>query len=82
MALRAIRKPKFDLVSGLLAAPIAMLCAYFGTMRWGLAGAAWSLVLGIAIQGVVTTVYFRRLVWNAGVRGGIANLPQEREADV
>ena len=82
MALRAIRKPKFDLVSGLLAAPIAMLCAYFGTMRWGLAGAAWSLVLGIAIQGVVTTVYFRRLVWNAGVRGGIANLPQELEADV
>lgn len=82
MALRAIRKPKFDLVSGLLAAPIAVLCAYFGTMWWGLAGAAWSLVLGIAIQGVVTTVYFRRLVWNAGVRGGIANLPQEREADV
>jgi O-antigen/teichoic acid export membrane protein len=74
MALRAIRKPKFDLVSGLLAAPIAMLCAYFGTMRWGLAGAAWSLVIGFAIQGVVTTLYFSRLLWNAGMPGEIPAL--------
>jgi O-antigen/teichoic acid export membrane protein len=71
MALRAIRKPKFDLVSGLLAAPIAMLCAYFGTKWWGLAGAAWSFVIGFAIQGVVTTLYFSRLVWIAEMPGEV-----------
>jgi Na+-driven multidrug efflux pump len=56
----------------LLAAPIAMLCAYFGTMWWGLAGAAWSLVIGFAIQGVVTTLFFRRLVWGQGVASGMS----------
>jgi O-antigen/teichoic acid export membrane protein len=74
MALRAIRRPKFDLVSGLLAAPIAMLCAYFGTMWWGLAGAAWSLVIGFAIQGVVTSLYFSRLVWKTGMPSKIPAL--------
>ena len=70
-ALRAIRKPNFDLVSGLIAAPIAVVCAYFGTVWWGLAGAAWSLVLGFAIQGAVTTLFFRRLVWSMAVAGGV-----------
>ena len=70
-ALRAIRKPNFDLVSGLIAAPIAVLCAYFGTRWWGLSGAAWSLVMGFAIQGVVTTLFFRRLVWSMGAAGGM-----------
>jgi len=82
MALRAIRKPKFDLVSGLLAAPIAMLCAYFGTIRWGLAGAACSLVIGFAIQGVVTTLYFSRFLSNAGMPGEILALPPDSESDV
>ena len=66
MALRAIRRPQFDLVSGMFAAPIAILCAYFGTMRWGFFGAALSLLLGFAIQGAVTTLFFRRLVWSVG----------------
>jgi O-antigen/teichoic acid export membrane protein len=79
MALRAIRKPKFDLVSGVLAAPIAMLCAYFGTMRWGLAGAAWSLVIGFAIQGVVTTLYFSRLVWKTGMPGKMPALAPDSD---
>jgi len=77
MALRAIRRPQFDLVSGLLAAPIAILCAYFGTMWWGFFGAALSLVLGFAIQGAVTALYFRRLVWNEVAPDGSAILPPD-----
>ena len=71
MALRAIRKPQFDLVSGLFAAPIAVLCAYLGTGWWGLAGAAFSLILGFAVQAVVAGVYFRRLVPKAGKLNGM-----------
>ena len=70
MALRAIRKPQFDLVSGLFAAPVAMLCAHFGTRWWGLAGAALSLILGFAVQGLVTAFYFRRLVSDVEIPGG------------
>ena len=75
MALRAIRRPQFDLVSGVFAAPIAILCAYFGTMWWGFSGAVLSLVLGFAIQAGVTSFYFRRLVWNQGVPDELAALP-------
>jgi O-antigen/teichoic acid export membrane protein len=75
MALRAIRRPQFDLVSGVYAAPIAILCAYLGTMWWGYSGAVLSLVLGFAIQAGVTSFYFRRLVWNQGVPDELAAIP-------
>ena len=75
MALRAIRRPQFDLVSGLYAAPIAILCSYFGTMWWGFSGAILSLMLGFAIQAGITTFYFRRLVWNQGMPEELAVLP-------
>jgi O-antigen/teichoic acid export membrane protein len=62
MALRAARKPQFDLLSNIFAAPVGIVSAYFCTKWWGLAGAAVSLVLGFAVQGLITTLSFRTLL--------------------
>ncbi|HUL35065.1 MAG TPA: lipopolysaccharide biosynthesis protein [Candidatus Eisenbacteria bacterium] len=75
MALRAIRMPKFDLVSGAIAAPVAVFFAYLGTRWWGLGGAALSLILGFAVQGLVTAIYFRRFVPESKTPLGVCPAP-------
>jgi O-antigen/teichoic acid export membrane protein len=59
MALRAIQRPQFDLLANAVAAPVGLLSALAFIHRWGLAGAAASIVLTIAVMGVVTFVSYR-----------------------
>jgi O-antigen/teichoic acid export membrane protein len=61
MALRASQKPHFDLLANLVAAPIALLSALWFIRRWGLAGAATSMVLGFLVLGAVSIACFQRL---------------------
>jgi O-antigen/teichoic acid export membrane protein len=58
MALRASQKPRFDLISNLFAAPVAILSAVFFMHVWGLAGAVASMVLSFLVLTAVTLVYF------------------------
>jgi O-antigen/teichoic acid export membrane protein len=60
MALRASQKPQFDLLANLVAAPVALLSALCFIPRWGLAGAASSMMLGFITLGAVTIVWFRK----------------------
>jgi O-antigen/teichoic acid export membrane protein len=59
MALRASQRPQFDLIANSVAAPVGLLSAIAFTHWWGLAGVASSMVLGFAVQGVVTYICFR-----------------------
>lgn len=61
MALRATQKPKFDLLANIIAAPIALLSAVWFIRRWGLAGAASSMVLGFLVLGTVSIFCFQKL---------------------
>jgi O-antigen/teichoic acid export membrane protein len=65
MVLRASQKPQFDLLSNVIAAPIALLSAVCFIQWWGLAGAAASMVLGFVAQGAVTIMCFRQGEWGA-----------------
>ena len=58
MALRASQKPRFDLISNLFAAPVAILSAVVFMHFWGLAGAAASMVLSFLVLTIVTLVFF------------------------
>ncbi len=60
MALRASQKPRFDLVSNLFAAPVAILSAIIFMRVWGLAGAAASMLLSFVILSVVTIIFFAK----------------------
>ena len=60
MALRASQKPRFDLISNLFAAPVAVVSAFVFIRYWHLAGAAASMLLSYAVLSVVTIVFFRR----------------------
>jgi len=60
MALRASQKPQFDLLANLVAAPVALLSALCFIPRWGLAGAASSMMLGFLTLGAVTIVWFQK----------------------
>lgn len=59
MALRAVQKPQFDMVSNAIAAPLAIVSAVVFTRWWGLTGAAVSIVIAFAAQSLVTVLYFR-----------------------
>jgi O-antigen/teichoic acid export membrane protein len=58
MALRASQQPRFDLISNLFAAPVAILSAVLFMHFWGLAGAAASMVLSFLVLTIVTVVFF------------------------
>jgi len=58
MALRASQKPRFDLISNLFAAPVAIVSAVLFMHVWGLAGAAVSMVLSFLVLTAVTLVFF------------------------
>jgi len=58
MALRAARKPQFDLISNGVAAPIAIAFVYFFTKWWGLTGAALGVASVFAVQAAMTIVCY------------------------
>jgi O-antigen/teichoic acid export membrane protein len=60
MALRASQKPRFDLVSNLFAAPVAIASAFLFIRMWGLAGAAASMLLSFVVLSGVTLAFFYR----------------------
>jgi O-antigen/teichoic acid export membrane protein len=62
MAMRAAQKPHFDLIANAIAAPVGVISAILFMRWWGLAGAAASMVLIVAVYGVGSISYYR--VWS------------------
>jgi len=60
MALRAARKPHFDLLANLVAAPVGILSAFGFIHFWGLPGAAASMILATLASGVVSLVSYAK----------------------
>jgi O-antigen/teichoic acid export membrane protein len=63
LALKAARKPRFDLIAYAVAAPISIVSAFCFVYWWGLPGAAASMILSFVVSGGVTFVNFRRFDW-------------------
>ena len=59
MALRALQKPQFDLLSNLVAAPLGLVSAVLFIRWWGIRGAAISMVLAFAASTLTTMVCFQ-----------------------
>jgi O-antigen/teichoic acid export membrane protein len=59
VALRASQQPHFDLVSNMVAAPVALFSAALFMRWWGLSGAAASMVLGFTALSITTYICFR-----------------------
>jgi O-antigen/teichoic acid export membrane protein len=78
MALRASQKPHCDLIANAIAAPIAVLSTIFLVTRFGLMGAAISMVLSFALTNLVMLMFF---AWpeRASRR---RNVPAEEKAQV
>ena len=63
MALRASRKPYFDLIANLFAAPVAIVSALVFMPWWGIAGAIASMLLSFVVLAIVTLVCYRGLLF-------------------
>ena len=59
MALRASLKPHFDLMVNAVAAPVAMVSAFFFIRWWGLSGAAVSMILSLTAYSFATWYLYR-----------------------
>jgi O-antigen/teichoic acid export membrane protein len=59
MALRSSQQPHFDLVSNAAVAPVALLGAFLLIYKWGLIGAAFSMVLSFVLLSVMTFACFQ-----------------------
>lgn len=75
MALRASQRPHFDLVANGVAAPVGLLSAIVFMHWWGLGGAAASMALGFALQGVVIFFCFWRSAPSRDKFGGLSRCP-------
>jgi O-antigen/teichoic acid export membrane protein len=64
MGMRGSQMPQFDLISNVVAAPIAVVSAYFFVRWWGLGGAAMSILLSFSVIAIVTFACFQRSVAN------------------
>jgi O-antigen/teichoic acid export membrane protein len=58
MALRASQKPHYDLISSAVASAVALVSTIPLVRRWGVAGAAMSMVLSFAVMNLVTLIFF------------------------
>jgi O-antigen/teichoic acid export membrane protein len=71
---RASQKPHLDLVANLISAPVGLITAAMFIRRWGLNGAAFSLVAAFAVYAAVFFWSFRgscsarRMNTNVGFR--------------
>jgi O-antigen/teichoic acid export membrane protein len=59
MALRSSQQPHFDLISNAAVAPVALLGAFFLIYKWGLVGAAFSMVLSFVLLSAMTFACFQ-----------------------
>jgi len=59
MALRSSQQPHFDLVSNAAVAPVALLSAFFLIYKFGLTGAALSMVLSFVLLSGMTFACFQ-----------------------
>jgi O-antigen/teichoic acid export membrane protein len=62
MALRAARKPHFDLISNGVAAPIGIAFVYFFMRWWGLTGAALGVASVFAVQAAMTIICYHAML--------------------
>jgi O-antigen/teichoic acid export membrane protein len=60
LALRAIQKPQFYLIYGMIVAPVGLLTGVLFTYLWGLEGAIWSLVISSLITLMIHLILYRR----------------------
>jgi O-antigen/teichoic acid export membrane protein len=59
MAMRASRKPGFDLVANAIAAPVGVISAFFFIRWWGIVGAAASMAVAFAAYAIsVCWIYY------------------------
>ncbi len=59
LVLRAIQKPKFHLIATAGSVPVALVSAVLFTYRWGIAGAAASLVVTSAASATLSWYFYR-----------------------
>jgi O-antigen/teichoic acid export membrane protein len=64
MALRAMRRPHFDLLATRIAAAVSVQTAFLFIPLWGLAGAAISMASGFAAHSAVVCLCFRQATAN------------------
>jgi len=65
LALRAIQRPQFFLIYGMVVAPVGLLTGIIFTHFWGLEGAVWSLVIISVITLCVHMILYRRWFINS-----------------
>jgi O-antigen/teichoic acid export membrane protein len=65
LALRATRRPYFDLIANAIAAAVGVLSALFFIHWWGIAGAAASMVASFAVLPIVSFLSYRHCNWSA-----------------
>ena len=64
MALRAMRRPHFDLLANRIAAAVSVQTAFLFIPLWGLAGAAITLASGFVVHAAVVCLCFRNAAAN------------------
>src|SRR5271157_606225 len=75
LALRALKRPQYDILATRVAAIVSVQTAFLFIPLWGLAGAAVSLASGYVVHAAVVYVCFRQAV--ASERGEFAARPTE-----
>jgi O-antigen/teichoic acid export membrane protein len=73
LALRAIQRPQFFLIYGMVVAPVGLLTGVLFTHIWGLEGAVWSLVIISGITLVVHMILYRNWFINSIIRKQVTN---------
>jgi len=61
--MRAIRKPQFDLLVSLFAAPVGLISGIVMITKWGVWGAAWSSVLTLFLIFLGNFLFFENARW-------------------
>jgi len=65
LALRAIQRPQFYLIYGMIVAPVGLLTGVIFTYYWGLEGAIWSLVINSLITLIIHMILYRKWYINS-----------------
>lgn len=68
LALRAIQKPQFYLIYGIIVAPVGLMTGIIFSYFWGLDGAVWSLVVISFLTLIVHMVLYRRWFIDSMIR--------------
>ena len=68
LVLRAIQKPQFYLIYGIIVAPVGLMTGIIFSYFWGLDGAVWSLVVISFLTLIVHMVLYRRWFIDSMIR--------------